>query len=798
MRTILLLAALTLSAVSAQAFQPLYDTRIDYATFGPYAIIASDLNNDGFLDLAVSNMYGDSVSLFFNEGNGTFLAPEKYPSRGQDPADIVSADFEGDGDIDLALINTNSKIVILRNIGDSVFSVENPIQLSHVPKDLETADLNGDGFPDLATAIPDSDRIAILANDSTGHFAFRVNVTTANYPNSLVLEDFDGDSDIDIAVSHGSSSGIHIIKNNGDFSFARFGTLAYSTYALAVADFDGDGDMDLASAGQNLIIFLNNGDATFVNFATYNISDYLESMTTGDIDNDGYTDLAVALPGEGTVSIYFNNGDATFQPHVDYRSGLYPTGVAIADLDDDGLNDMAVANLASFNISIYRNPGDGDFHYGEIYEMFNTKRLCSGDINNDGSPDLAAAFGADSMMVMINDGSGVFTAGPRFRGTARCRGIVIEDLNDDGAKDIAVADSSTYDNVAIWFNDGNGGFPTRTNYSSRYPTTGIVSGDFDLDDIVDLAVCDGTDSFTVFFGDGNGDFPWDVRKRTGPGSKTILTRDLDNDQDLDFIFGGGATRNIYVVGNRGNRAFGVPGTYPTNLFNPKIATASIGSDNYIDMVATGDSNYYSYVTLTGHSGPWYDVDSHSGLASSTRELAAGDFDLDGHDDAAFFYKSRDAFHLFLNNRAGLLEPDRIYYGCDALSGPVMAIDIDLDGDQDMITVDNQKMTVYRNQLRRVAIDDDRPDLPKSAVIMSNYPNPFNSVTVIRFYLEEPSQVEIEIYNLLGQRICTLFDGYRHSGQNSIVWDASGLPSGLYFARMRSGSRAGVLKMLLLK
>src|SRR4030067_2377689 len=109
-------------------------------------------------------------------------------------------------------------------------------------------------------------------------------VTTANYPNSLVLEDFDGDSDIDMAVSHGSASGIHIIKNNGDFSFARFGTLAYSTYALAVADFDSDGDVDLAAAGQNLIIFLNNGDATFVNFATYDISDYLESMTTGDIN----------------------------------------------------------------------------------------------------------------------------------------------------------------------------------------------------------------------------------------------------------------------------------------------------------------------------------------------------------------------------------------------------------------------------------------------------------------------------------------------------------------------------------
>jgi len=94
--------------------------------------------------------------------------------------------------------------------------------------------------------------------------------------------------------------------------------------------------------------------------------------------------------------------------------------------------------------------------------------------------------------------------------------------------------------------------------------------------------------------------------------------------------------------------------------------------------------------------------------------------------------------------------------------------------------------------------NDNIEVPTTYSLQQNYPNPFNPVTTIRYGLPEAGNVEITIYNTLGQEICKLVDGYRQAGYHVVSWDASNLSSGLYFYRLETGDFVSVRKMVLVK
>lgn len=96
------------------------------------------------------------------------------------------------------------------------------------------------------------------------------------------------------------------------------------------------------------------------------------------------------------------------------------------------------------------------------------------------------------------------------------------------------------------------------------------------------------------------------------------------------------------------------------------------------------------------------------------------------------------------------------------------------------------------------IDDFIPQLPKETVLLQNYPNPFNSSTTLEFYLPGDSEIKLSIFNLLGQQIAVLYDGFIVAGENRVSWDASAYPSGIYFARLRAGGKINTRKMIFLK
>jgi hypothetical protein len=89
-------------------------------------------------------------------------------------------------------------------------------------------------------------------------------------------------------------------------------------------------------------------------------------------------------------------------------------------------------------------------------------------------------------------------------------------------------------------------------------------------------------------------------------------------------------------------------------------------------------------------------------------------------------------------------------------------------------------------------------LPTEFALAQNYPNPFNSSTEIVFELPEPAYVTIDIYNISGQRIAVLVDGFMSAGRHYTIWNADRVPSGMYLYRMRSGNFNSTMKMSLIK
>jgi len=111
--------------------------------------------------------------------------------------------------------------------------------------------------------------------------------------------------------------------------------------------------------------------------------------------------------------------------------------------------------------------------------------------------------------------------------------------------------------------------------------------------------------------------------------------------------------------------------------------------------------------------------------------------------------------------------------------------------------ENGVIIKYKYQLPVFVNEDSFPEL-KDFVLFQNFPNPFNSSTKINYYISQPGQVIIKIYDVLGNLIITLLDEKKASGNYNIIWDAVSEPSGIYYVQLNVDGKLSTKKMILLK
>ena len=131
---------------------------------------------------------------------------------------------------------------------------------------------------------------------------------------------------------------------------------------------------------------------------------------------------------------------------------------------------------------------------------------------------------------------------------------------------------------------------------------------------------------------------------------------------------------------------------------------------------------------------------------------------------------------------------------DSLNTPGVSYGITIANDQ-IYLADYYSLMIFHSNL--TGIKDDNP-LPESFSLLQNYPNPFNNSTTIKYRLSKTSNVSIEIFDILGNKVELLVAKIKDAGDHEVSWNAGSYSSGLYFARLIVGTNSKTIKMILLK
>ena len=293
----------------------------------PQGIAAADVDLDDDIDLAVASQTGNSLTILKNTGTGNFVQPPSSPEpAGNVPVNIAAGDFDGDVDVDLAVANADDSVnpgnvTILRNNGGGQYVIPStsPEPVGFKPVSLATADFNSDGNLDLAVANQQSGNVTILQNTGSG-----VNFVQAagspypagTFPQGVVTGDLDTDGDFEFAVVNQGTNNVTVYKNTGP---GRFFQPPWSPEpvgmrplrAPAIADFDGDIDFDLAVTNADddtVTILRNNGYGNYAPppSSPEGTGDSPRDVAAGDLDGDGDADLAIGNAGSHNVTILRN------------------------------------------------------------------------------------------------------------------------------------------------------------------------------------------------------------------------------------------------------------------------------------------------------------------------------------------------------------------------------------------------------------------------------------------------------------------------------------------------------------
>ena len=243
---------------------------------------------------------------------------------GTQPEGVVTADFNRDGNADVAVSNyASNTITVLLGNGHGAYSPAPAISGSMSnPQSLATADFNGDGKPDLVVANFGNGTVTVWLGNGDGTFALASGspITVGSNPSSVVVGDFNRDGKPDLAVANKGSQTMSILLGNGSGGFSSapgspISGMTNTPFALAVADFNRDGKLDIAAAGQaysELWVFLGNGDGTFQSHINSGgLSQPVVAIAVGDFNKDGIPDVAVS-DQSNSVSILLGDGTGIF------------------------------------------------------------------------------------------------------------------------------------------------------------------------------------------------------------------------------------------------------------------------------------------------------------------------------------------------------------------------------------------------------------------------------------------------------------------------------------------------------
>ncbi|MBD3234393.1 MAG: T9SS type A sorting domain-containing protein [candidate division Zixibacteria bacterium] len=626
---------------------------------------------------------------------------------------------------------------------------------------IAVGDVNNDGFDDVGYGMHHNysgedfgdQLIEVALGDGTG-------LNWTPYDDGLATNgetwgmfgsdfaDIDADGLLDlVSVSFGSGSGIHVYRNNGDGSWTQSYGYNGGNSGLYVefGDMNGDGYPDIASTNGDSGIFINDGAGDYDVLIGGGITppSYYgyEDIALGDVDNDGRDDVAIVTPG-GRVEAWKLNEDGYTWTDLTHGLNAYPNirMVDIADMDGDGLLD--IIGYGDGNVGIF--VGDGGSSWTLLYGFTtpnpgSAKAFRAGaDIDNNGYGDIA----------LVNEEGGW----PNERNHCRAYREI------STPAELTIVNEYPHGNEVI-----RGGSAGWVEWMSAVPGEQSTEVDIEFSSTGPDGPFSGLASGLP--NNGKHQLHWPMVN----SANCYLRLTVHGDTDVSAI-----TPAAFEIRSEISSDLSID-IIPDN---PPITVPQGGSFSYTGILTnntnqsqTADVWLMLNVPGIGEYGP---ISRYNNVSLSAGETIT----LEG-------------ITQFVPNYAPLGEYDYI-----ARCGDYPSTIIDQESFMFTVVapsrgeIDSWELTGWFGSENELT--------PSVIRIHGAYPNPFNAHTSIKFEIPNDAQVSLTMYNLIGQRIDRLTNGWLHTGEHSIEWDASNYSSGIYFYKLEIEDKIFTRRMTLVK
>ncbi len=793
----------------------------------------ADINKDGWMDFVVANgndMARQKVVVYYNNGSGSLPAAPQWQS-----ADI---DYHGH---------------------------------------LDVGDVNGDGYPDVAVSVyigpsgfSSKGKLKLYLNNA-GTLSSNPDWTSADqfYTFSCAFGDADGDGDLDLAAATGESYNSFseqpriYYNNNGVLETLPSwkGTTFQYAYDVNWADFDKDGDLDLILAcetGPNKIYQNNNGViGTSPVWQSTDASQQANSLYTGDVNNDGYLDLAISdnnqLGGTGRFKIYLNiAGVLSTTPFWTSSFSGYGSGIMLADIDNDLDPDLLTGGWWQ-PCRIYLNNG-GSFNVNPEYTSTSTsvvEAIVCADIDKDAVQDVQELF--------VGNGIKKLFYMPRVP-LERVIRITI-------GSDTLQANEYCYDLESGWIS------------LAAAPAAGVIvsiEAAFSWDRDLGITNWDNNIGNYLFFNtiphpafqlsvDISGG--WNMVSVPGlqPVSQNVNTwwayRDLNTQvyrvwggsyQPISIASPGSGYWMKHLTGRTYNtgdewpaegirnyphypiacpQGWSMIGGYEQSVAASGLTTTPPGlltgliykySNGYV-IATTMDPGHAYWIKLTGAGS----VNIPSG--SSDQLKAERKISTEGFGKIIITDKGKQSYTIYaaVEQSTGLEQFDLppyppqgtfdVRYSSQRFAENISSPQgIEIMGAEYPITIKAEDVNIKLtdeagNEIARLKSGEEvvvntagriyaaENVIPAVYSLEQNYPNPFNPNTTIQFSIPEDVQnVKLVIYNALGEKAAELVNTQLKAGVYHYTWNASDVSSGIYVYQLITEKFAATRKMMLVK
>ncbi len=708
----------------------------------PRSVAISDFDRDGRPDIAVANRGSNNVVVLYGRGDGTFEDPVAIADETNGrPTFVLATDLNNDTFPDLAVASEDGRTVTVYYRETTMprkFRVIPVMNLSGAPTGLEAADFNKDGLVDLAASVRASDGsgnfVVLTAVRNAGEVLFQVSTPFAagRRPAAIGVGDFNRDVRMDVVVANFADNTANFYLGSTSAVFMPLNPTAVNQgpVALVVDDFDADAKLDVVTAdrdGGTLTILRSSvPPSTPTPLPSPTVTQTGTVTPTGTATSTP-TQTGTATPTPFGTATQTGTRTRTGTPTQTPKEGAFALssgGCAVIPPDGSGGSTGSAVSLLLAGILLWRRrraatvctivvalltAGSASAQTPVTYLRCDRplaggvapSALASADFDNDGSPDLAIIDRVlASVSVLLTDGSSLAIAscdGGTQTSVAVDSDVFALDvvnLGDDADLDLAVAQRR---GAGVLTNDGSGTFVAQTfiDLGVDVDPRSIVAGDFDVDGRTDLAVgTSDSNSIEILYGLPGGGF--EERATSFPiqqSADALAAADFNRDGRLDLValstFSGTALVLLRDADNprsfRAMAPFAV-GTAPTGL-----AVANFDGDVVDDIafsVGGDDQLAIFFGSLSGSDVTFAERFGRLATGNLPAAVVTADFNRDGRTDAATANELASSVSFFQGIGGGELElvdwcpgpTDGLAGACRTGTGPrALAVAL-LDGD----------------------------------------------------------------------------------------------------------------------